>query len=96
MHAVYDALSAQYPDAKFFKVDIDNAELAGIVNKHAISSVPTFTFYKVGGVVSCYFLCFLAIMLLFDAVSYNYRFLLSVMCSTTVGDVVTCCWIVRL
>ena len=43
---VYEQLSVAHPEARFFKVDIDNPAVAATVAAHGISAVPTFTFFK--------------------------------------------------
>lgn len=43
---IYEQLSQQYKDVKFLKVDIDNDNVAQVVQEHGITGVPTFTMYK--------------------------------------------------
>lgn len=51
---IYEQLSTQYPNAKFYKVDIDNPDVGEFVSQHGVSSVPTFTFYKGGKQISSF------------------------------------------
>ena len=43
---VLDQLAGALPGVRFYKVDIDNADVAKSVASHDVSAVPTFTFYK--------------------------------------------------
>ena len=43
---IYEALAAEYPGVRFFKLDIDNAALAGAVGENGVSAVPTFVGYQ--------------------------------------------------
>uniref|UniRef100_A0A7R9VTW2 Thioredoxin domain-containing protein n=1 Tax=Chlamydomonas euryale TaxID=1486919 RepID=A0A7R9VTW2_9CHLO len=45
---VYAALSKAHPEVTFTKVDIDNADVRSVVEKHQVTGVPTFVFYKGG------------------------------------------------
>ena len=42
---VYEELAGAHPDVRFFKVDIDNAELSAVVMENNITAVPTFVAY---------------------------------------------------
>ena len=41
-----DQLADALPGVRFYKIDIDNADVARTVAGHDVSAVPTFTFYK--------------------------------------------------
>lgn len=41
---IFEAMAAEFPDAVFVKVDVDEA--ADVAEKCGISSMPTFQFYK--------------------------------------------------
>lgn len=45
---VYEALAKEHPDVAFLKVDIDDEELASVVETARISAVPTFQFHRAG------------------------------------------------
>ena len=44
----YTDLSVKYPDVNFIKVNVDDSDLAPIINGAYISSIPDFIFYKNG------------------------------------------------
>ncbi|KAL3142307.1 hypothetical protein ABBQ38_002649 [Trebouxia sp. C0009 RCD-2024] len=48
----YEKMSKEFPQASFYKIDIDNPDVQTSVSKHDISGVPTFKLLRNGSVVA--------------------------------------------
>lgn len=48
----YEKMSQEFPQASFYKIDIDNPDVQTSVSKHDISGVPTFKLLRNGAVVA--------------------------------------------
>lgn len=51
---IYDSLSKEHSDVRFYKVDIDLPELVKAADESGVNAVPTFSFYKDGSKIASF------------------------------------------